>query len=426
MSRASTLLGFVKPRGEALAATAAIASVNNSKAAKIASNLKISTLANAIKLMINKEIKISQPVANAAFNSLSKTNKKSDTVKQVLILLSNSLQRPIPVNPIINNSNPKLNVNNAINKHVDPNLANHLLHIIKLSTKKTEPLIKIIKNTPKNNLPREIKKFIKPIANIPYEGVNHTQSIRPFRPVVRRNNTPSNHPVVVPFNNHPVVAPSVIRRNNTLSNRPVVIPFNNHPVVAPSVIHRNNTPYLANQPLVSAVPTRSWVSERPYLNQHPKIQTLPIMEQNAIRTAGGVHSALTTISSVPGGAPELVRAIRTPNLTTSPQVVNTIRKFGGSVKTIQVLNGLNTLASTRITKKTTIRLAELNKVIKTVLKRKLISLVAHNIKKNHNLHPKNFHKKMYYQKAIKSLILNTPFSKIVRKASKKKRVRSSI
>jgi hypothetical protein len=62
---------------------------------------------------------------------------------------------------------------------------------------------------------------------------------------------------------------------------------------------------------------------------------------------------------------------------------------------------------------------ELNRVINAVKKQKLISLVAHNVTKTHNIHPNDEKKKKYYKKVIKANILRTKFAKIVKKASKK-------
>jgi hypothetical protein len=174
-----------------------------------------------------------------------------------------------------------------------------------------------------------------------------------------------------------------------------------------------------NQPLLHHGTT--WVNERSRINNHPRLQILPNRERNAIIRAGGVHSSLNTISKVPGGANELIRNIRNSNVSKSPQAVAAIRKLGGPLNTVYVLIGLNTISGKQKKRiiHSKIRIAELNKVIKAVLKKKLISLVAHNVKKNHNLHPKIKHKKMYYQKSIKSLILKTKFANIVRRAAKK-------
>jgi hypothetical protein len=97
---------------------------------------------------------------------------------------------------------------------------------------------------------------------------------------------------------------------------------------------------------------------------------------------------------------------------------------------VNVLEGLNTMAqkpATRAQKRRTRprrktyrpRLAELNKVINSVKKQKLISIIAHNVTKTHEIHPNDEKLKKYYRKVIKANILRTPLSKIVRKAARK-------
>jgi hypothetical protein len=66
------------------------------------------------------------------------------------------------------------------------------------------------------------------------------------------------------------------------------------------------------------------------------------------------------------------------------------------------------------------RVAELNRVISAVKKQRLISLVAHNVTKTHNIHPNDEKLKKYYKKVLKANILRTPFAKIVKGAAKKK------
>jgi hypothetical protein len=77
--------------------------------------------------------------------------------------------------------------------------------------------------------------------------------------------------------------------------------------------------------------------------------------------------------------------------------------------------------TTRSTKKVLRpRVAELNSVISAVKKQRLISLMAHNVTKTHNIHPNDEKLKKYYAKVLKANILRTPFAKIVRRAAKKK------
>jgi hypothetical protein len=173
---------------------------------------------------------------------------------------------------------------------------------------------------------------------------------------------------------------------------------------------------------------------------------LPFMQQNAINNAGGIPRALNTVAAVPGGAPEVAKAAEALNETggnvaqainikgVSPAAINAVQKLGGKNNAVNVLEGLNTMSQTTGTRKRkaarTIarpkkrrvqkpRLAALNKVINSVKKQKLISIIAHNVTKTHEIHPNDEKLKKYYKKVVKANILRTPFAKIVRKAAKK-------
>ena len=173
---------------------------------------------------------------------------------------------------------------------------------------------------------------------------------------------------------------------------------------------------------------------------------LPPMQQNAINNAGGIPRALTTVAAVPGGAPEVAKAAEALNETggnvaqainikgASPAAINAVQKLGGKNNAVNVLEGLNTMSQTTQTRKRkaarTIgrpkkmriqkpRLAALNKVINSVKKQKLISIIAHNVTKTHEIHPNDEKLKKYYKKVVKANILRTPFAKIVRKAAKR-------
>ena len=170
---------------------------------------------------------------------------------------------------------------------------------------------------------------------------------------------------------------------------------------------------------------------------------LPPTQQNAINNVGGIPRALNTVAAVPGGAPAVAKAAEALNETggnvaqainvkgASPAAINAVQKLGGKNNTMHVLEGLNTMAqkpATRVAKRgrrtaskkfLRPRLAELNKVINSVKKKKLISIIAHNVTKTHEIHPNDEKSKKYYRRVIKANILRTPFSKIVRKAAKK-------
>ena len=173
---------------------------------------------------------------------------------------------------------------------------------------------------------------------------------------------------------------------------------------------------------------------------------LPPMQQNAINNAGGIPRALNTVAAGPGGAPEVAKAAEALNETggnvaqainikgASPAAINAVQKLGGKNNAVNVLEGLNTMSQTTGTRKRkaarTIgrpkkmriqkpRLAALNKVINSVKKQKLISIIAHNVTKTHEIHPNDEKLKKYYKKIVKANILRTPFAKIVRKAARK-------
>jgi hypothetical protein len=169
-------------------------------------------------------------------------------------------------------------------------------------------------------------------------------------------------------------------------------------------------------------------------------------QKNAITNAGGVRPALNTVANVPGGATEIAKAAEALTETSgnvsqavnvkgvSPAAIQAVQKLGGPKNAVVVLHGLNTLSQKtstirrkaaartgrkRRTAKPRIRVAELNRVINAVKKQKLISLVAHNVTKTHNIHPNDEKKKKYYKKVIKANILRTKFAKIVKKSVKK-------
>lgn len=169
---------------------------------------------------------------------------------------------------------------------------------------------------------------------------------------------------------------------------------------------------------------------------------LPPNQQSAINKAGGHQTALQTIAAVPGGAPQVALAAQALNETNGnrqralergvePTAINAVQKLGGATNAGYVLEGLNTLAQTRKTqmrkagaprkrkvKPTSLRLNELNSVINAVKKRKLISLVAHNVTHT-GIHNNENRKKKYYKKVIKSSILRRPLANKVRAAAKK-------
>ena len=148
---------------------------------------------------------------------------------------------------------------------------------------------------------------------------------------------------------------------------------------------------------------------------------------------------MNAIANVPGGASEVAKAAEALNESkgnstyaiqikgASPEAVKAVQNFGGSKNTMVVLEGLNTLSRKTVKrakggrrKPLRLRVAELNRVLNSVKKQRLISLIAHNVTKTHNIHPNDEKLKKYYKKVLKANILRTPFSKIVKGASKKR------
>jgi hypothetical protein len=169
-----------------------------------------------------------------------------------------------------------------------------------------------------------------------------------------------------------------------------------------------------------------------------RLPPLPANQQQAITNVGGANKAMNTIIKVPGGANEVAKAAEALNETggnvaqaitikgASPEAVKAVQNLGGPKNTVFVLEGLNTLsrkrkATARPKKKKTkgVRVAELNRVLESIKKQRLISLAAHNVTKTHNIHPNDEKLKKYYKKVLKANILRTPFAKIVRKAAKR-------
>ena len=86
------------PRANALAHEVALAAASNQQAAKLASEMEATKLAQAIMGLIKKGITPSVPVSEAAITSLSQSNNKSAVVQKVLDILANSLKGPPVVN----------------------------------------------------------------------------------------------------------------------------------------------------------------------------------------------------------------------------------------------------------------------------------------------------------------------------------------
>jgi len=174
---------------------------------------------------------------------------------------------------------------------------------------------------------------------------------------------------------------------------------------------------------------------------------LPAPQRMAINNVGGVTNAIQTVALVPGGASEVAKAAEALNESggnvrlainmkgASPAAIKAVQNLGGVSQTVKILEGLNTMAQTpetqrrkavarrtRRPKKSTrgVRLTELNRVIASVKKQKLISLIAHNVTRTNNIHPNDEKLKKHYRKVMKSYLLKTPFATIAKKAEKKR------
>jgi hypothetical protein len=185
------------------------------------------------------------------------------------------------------------------------------------------------------------------------------------------------------------------------------------------------------------------------------VQALPAQERLALNNAGGYNNAAAAVSNA-GGPNTVERAINALNAnggnvnaamqkTGLPrQVFNNVNKLGGPVTarrtltavkkvtvktapyvgpnaTRRVAQNVYALAPTKKPRKkrrTEVKLAELNRVINAVKKKKLTSLVAHNVTKT-NIHANENRLKSYYKRVIKAAILKKPFAKIARGHAKK-------
>jgi len=184
------------------------------------------------------------------------------------------------------------------------------------------------------------------------------------------------------------------------------------------------------------------------------VQSLPLRERLALNNAGGYQNAAAAVSNA-GGPVRIERAINALNAnggniniaiqeTGLPrQVFNNVKKLGGPITARRTLTAVknvtlktapyvgqnvtqrvapNVYALTPVKrhrkKRMDVKLSELNRVINAVKKKKLTSLVAHNVTRT-NIHANNARLKSYYKRVIKSAILKRPFAKIARDRAKK-------
>jgi len=184
------------------------------------------------------------------------------------------------------------------------------------------------------------------------------------------------------------------------------------------------------------------------------VQALPAQERLALTNAGGYNNAAAAVSSA-GGPATVERAIAALNAnggnvnaamqkTGLPrQVFNNVNKLGGPITARRTLAAVKKVtvktapyvgqnATQRVApnvyalapvkkhrkKRMEVKLSELNRVINAVKKKKLISLVAHNVTRT-NIHANNGRLKPYYKRVIKAAILKKPFATIARSHAKK-------
>jgi hypothetical protein len=185
------------------------------------------------------------------------------------------------------------------------------------------------------------------------------------------------------------------------------------------------------------------------------VQSLPAQERLALTSAGGYNNAAAAVANA-GGPATVERAIAALNAnggnvnaamqkTGLPrQVFNNVNKLGGPVTARRTLTAVKKVtvktapyvgpnATRRVApnvyalapvkkhrkkRRTEVKLAELNRVINAVKKKKLTSLVAHNVTKT-NIHANENRLKSYYKRVIKAAILKKPFAKIARGHAKK-------
>jgi hypothetical protein len=184
------------------------------------------------------------------------------------------------------------------------------------------------------------------------------------------------------------------------------------------------------------------------------VQALPAQERLALNNAGGYNNAAAAVANA-GGPNTVERAINALNANggnvntamqktgLSRQVFTNVNKLGGPVTARRTLAAVKKVtvktapyvgpnATQRLApnvyalapakkhrkKRMDVKLAELNRVINAVKKKKLISLVAHNVTRT-NIHANNGRLKPYYKRVIKAAILKKPFAKIARSHAKK-------
>jgi hypothetical protein len=295
----------------------------------------------------------------------------------------------------------------------------------------------------------ELSNFISNLGSVPNENVRRAvaeqrrrlQSRRPYetenehrRRVARR----SPYETESEYRRRPLNINTLARRRTALEPppRPSAPPSQERPFNLNALARRRSA--LEPPPAPRPYNSNEITSRQNSFEQPPP---LPAPQQQAITNAGGIQKAVNTIAQVPGGAIEVAKAAEALNETggnvsqavnvkgVSPVAVRAVQNLGGARNTVSVLEGLNTLSQTASTRKrkqkrrrTKVirpRIAELNRVIDAVKKQKLISLVAHNVTKTHNIHPNDEKLKKYYKKIIKANILRRPFAKIVKRAAKK-------
>jgi hypothetical protein len=430
-------------------------------AAQVVKQANASDVAAAISKLIRNSVKLSSPVTVASIQTLV-AGRQTPTAVQA-INQANANDVAAAITKLIQNSVriPPAVAEAAAETMVGPAHESVLNKLRKMFEPKPK--------TPNQGLPRpsvlnRFKKMFSPKNKmVPTSPANQPNFMEPTKNNQGRPKPPPSGYILTTRTNN-----TGVPKTGWYRNKGPVVPFG--PAVRPTVIgpssneeraYRRRRHLLGPPPPSAAVAdnsrelmelmrrrraarmgTRVPVAEYGYGGGPPP---LPLNQQRAINNVGGANMAMNTVVQVPGGAPEIAKAAEALNESrgnmtyaitvkgASPAAVAAVQKLGGPNNAVNVLEGLNTMSKTHGTRKRKAarriarpkkrkgpRIAELNRVINAVKKQRLISLVAHNVTKTHNIHPNDEKLKKYYKKVLKANILRTPFAKIARKAARKR------
>ena len=186
--------------------------------------------------------------------------------------------------------------------------------------------------------------------------------------------------------------------------------------MAREIQYRSKTPQ-PQYPIIPSKPRNNGF-KAPFIRNNG-FKAPPFSRNNSFyrNDSNSVSKALEMASEVPGGVPEVAIAAEALNETNgnvkeateikgaSPEAIKTVQALGGHENAMKILRS--------------IRGKELDRVLESVKKRKLVSLVTRNVTKKRTEMERP---KPYYKKVMKSYIKNTPFWKIAKRAAHKKSV----